>query len=208
MDAPSWIAALLGAYLLGAVPFGFLIVRLASGRDVRQSGSGNIGATNVLRTAGPGLGILTLALDAAKGAAAVLLARAFLPPEGAGPWMAGLAAVLGHIFPLFLRFRGGKGVATCLGVLLVLSPLAVLPCLTLFVLVVLLGRLVSAGSIAAALALPPAAWWLDGVSGVPLAAAAACSAAVVWSHRQNIARILRGEEHRLGDRRNGRRRGT
>ncbi len=191
------IAALLLAYLLGAVPFGLILVRLRTGRDVRQAGSGNIGATNVLRTTGRFWGVATLLLDAAKGAAAVLIAGALTGGEGTTVFFAGLAAVLGHIFPVYLRFRGGKGVATCLGVFLVLSPLALLPTVVVFVTVALVSRTVSLGSISAALAFPLAVWWLDPVTVPQLAAVLGCSAAVVWSHRSNIARILQGRENRL-----------
>lgn len=191
------IAALLIAYLLGAVPFGLILVRLRTGRDVRQAGSGNIGATNVLRTTGRFWGVATLLLDAAKGAAAVLIAGALTGGDGNTVFFAGLAAVLGHIFPVYLRFRGGKGVATCLGVFLVLSPLALLPTVAVFVTVALVSRTVSLGSISAALAFPLAVWWLDPVTVSQLAAVLGCSAAVVWSHRSNIARILQGRENRL-----------
>jgi glycerol-3-phosphate acyltransferase PlsY len=190
-------SAILAAYLLGAIPFGLILVRLGTGRDVRQSGSGNIGATNVLRTSGRVWGVLTLLLDAAKGAAGVLIARALVPGDGNIIFIAGLAAVLGHIFPVYLRFRGGKGVATCLGVFLVLSPLAVLPAIGVFVLLALISRTVSIGSLSAALVFPLAVWILDDVTLPQLAAILCCSAAVVYSHRSNIARIARGKENHL-----------
>lgn len=191
------ITAIVIAYLLGAIPFGLILVRLSTGRDVRQSGSGNIGATNVLRTTGRIWGVATLLLDAAKGAAGVLIARALVPDDGTTIFFAGLAAVLGHIFPLYLRFRGGKGVATCLGVFLVLSPLAVLPAIGVFITLALVSRTVSIGSVSAALAFPAAVWWLDQVTVPQLAAILCCSAAVVYSHRTNIVRILQGRENRL-----------
>ena len=191
------LAALLIAYLLGSIPFGLILVRLRTGRDVRQSGSGNIGATNVLRTTGRFWGVATLLLDAAKGAAAVLIAGALTGGDPTALYLAGLAAVLGHIFPVWLRFRGGKGVATCLGVFLVLSPLAVLPTLGVLIGLALLTRTVSIGSVSAAIAFPLAVWWLDQVTGPQLAAILGCTAAVVYSHRSNIVRIIKGREHRL-----------
>jgi len=199
------IAVVALAYLLGSIPFGYLLVRLSAGGDVRETGSGGTGATNVTRRAGKGAGLLTLLLDALKGAAAVLVARALLGAGGPADWWvcaAGAAAVLGHVFPVWLRFRGGKGVATGLGVFLVLAPLATLCALLVFVLVVWLWRYVSLGSIAAAVVLPLAVWMLSklGVSdraAPPLLATAAAGAAlIVYMHRANIARLRRGEESR------------
>ncbi|HZI20765.1 MAG TPA: glycerol-3-phosphate 1-O-acyltransferase PlsY [Pyrinomonadaceae bacterium] len=193
------------AYLLGSVPFGYLIVRARGGGDVRAHGSGGTGATNVSRRAGRGAGVLTLALDAAKGAAAVLLARYLLAEDfGVNWWVAAsaLAAVLGHVFPVWLRFRGGKGVATGLGVFTSLAPLAVLAVLPVFVAVVWATRYVSLGSITAAAALPAAVWLLGG-RGLPaeqsaplLAAALLGGAVVVVMHRANIGRLLRGQENK------------
>jgi len=193
------------AYLLGSVPFGYLIVRAKGGGDVRAQGSGGTGATNVSRRAGRAAGVLTLVLDAAKGAAAVLLAR-YLLAEGFGVdwWVAGAAllAVLGHVFPVWLGFRGGKGVATGLGVFTSLSPLAVLGVLPVFVAVVWATRYVSLGSMTAAAALPLAVWLAGGRARpasqlAPLLAAAAAGAAVVIvMHRANIGRLLRGEENK------------
>ena len=194
------------AYLLGSIPFGYLLVRLRGGGDVRETGSGGTGATNVTRRAGRGAGLLTLLLDALKGMAAVLVARAAL---GAGPgaewWVcaAGACAVLGHVFPVWLRFRGGKGVATGLGVFLVLAPLATLCASLVFLCVVWLWRYVSLGSLAAACALPAAVWALsrlgasDRASRALLAFACAGAALIVFMHRANVGRLLRGEESRL-----------
>src|SRR5271157_5573244 len=145
---------LLGAYLLGSIPFGLLFARLIGGKDVRQAGSGNIGATNVARVAGPLPGILTLVFDAAKGAAAVWLAGRFAGHSAGTMMFAGVAALLGHCFPVWLRFKGGKGVATGLGVFAALCPPAALAALLLFVLVVASLRFVSVGSITAAAAMP------------------------------------------------------
>jgi len=191
------IIALLAAYLLGAIPFGLILVRLRTGRDVRQSGSGNIGATNVLRTTGKIWGVATLLLDAVKGAAAVLLTGLLVPGETTILYLAGLAAVLGHCYPVYLRFSGGKGVATCLGVFLVLSPLAVLPTVGIFIAMTVITRTISIASISAAAAFPLMLWWLAPVTLVQLAAILGCSAAVIWTHRTNIVRIIGGRENRL-----------
>ncbi|HEX7174287.1 MAG TPA: glycerol-3-phosphate 1-O-acyltransferase PlsY [Pyrinomonadaceae bacterium] len=198
---------ILAAYLLGSIPFGYLIVRLASGGDVRATGSGGTGATNVTRRAGKKAGLLTLALDALKGALAVLLARALLTEDfGANWWVAGaaVASVLGHCFPVWLRFRGGKGVATGLGVFMALAPLAVLfSALPVFLLVVWATRYVSLGSITAAALLPLCVWLLGGYTyppeqRAPLTSAAAAGAAlIVLMHRANIGRLLKGTESKL-----------
>lgn len=200
------VAVVALAYTLGSIPFGFLLVRLRGGGDVRETGSGGTGATNVTRRAGKGVGLLTLLLDASKGAVAVLVARAAL---GAGSWAewwvcaAAAAAVLGHVFPVWLRFRGGKGVATGLGVFLVLAPPATLCALAAFVAVVGLWRYVSLGSMAAAVVLPLAVWSLaaaglsDRAAAPVLALAALGAALIVLMHRANIGRLLRGEESRL-----------
>ena len=193
------------AYLLGSIPFGYLIVRLRGGGDVRETGSGGTGATNVTRRAGRAAGLATLVLDALKGAAAALLAR-YLLADGFGVnwWVvaAALAAVLGHVFPVWLRFRGGKGVATGLGVFLSLAPLAVLCALPVFVLVVWATRYVSLGSMTAAALLPVFVWLLGPRAGSGgslrpvLAAAAAGGALVIFMHRANIGRLLRGTENK------------
>jgi|SRR5919205_616977 glycerol-3-phosphate acyltransferase PlsY len=194
------------AYLLGSIPFGYLLVRLFVGGDVRETGSGGTGATNVTRRAGKGVGVLTLLLDLLKGAAAVLAAEALTGAgEGAQWWVcaAGAAAVVGHVFPVWLGFRGGKGVATGLGVFLVLAPLATLCSLALFVAVVGLWRYVSLGSMAAAALLPVAVWSLSalGVGGrapLPLLALSTAGAAlIVFMHRANVGRLLRGEESKF-----------
>lgn len=195
------------AYLLGSIPFGYLVVRAGGGGDVRETGSGGTGATNVTRRAGKGAGVLTLALDALKGAAAVFVARLVLT-EGFGVdwWVAAaaVAAVVGHCFPVWLGFRGGKGVATGLGVFAMLAPLALLCALPVFVLVVWATRYVSLGSIVAA-ALVPLAVWALGAGGyvkreelLPVLTAASLGGAlIIFMHRGNIGRLLRGEESRL-----------
>lgn len=199
-------AVVLLAYLLGSIPFGYLLVRLSVGGDVRETGSGGTGATNVTRRAGKGVGILTLLLDLLKGIAAVLVARA-LPGAGDDEqwWVcaAAAAAVLGHVFPVWLKFRGGKGVATGLGVFLVLAPLATLCAVLVFIVVVWLWRYVSLGSMVAAAVLPLAVWTLGALGASdratrPLLVFSILGAAlIVVMHRANVGRLLRGEESRL-----------
>src|SRR5213083_2261075 len=148
------IALFVAAYLCGSIPFGLLLGKLFGGMDVRKTGSGNIGATNVARSAGPVAGILTLLLDAAKSATPVWLARHYFPDHAALQVLAGLGALAGHCFPVWLKFRGGKGVATAAGVFLILSPLATLGAVLLFLAIVGSWRYVSLGSISAATAMP------------------------------------------------------
>src|ERR1700760_1881589 len=189
------------AYLLGSIPFGYLLVRIFRGQDIRQTGSGNIGATKVARSGAKGLGIATLALDALKGATAVGLA-AFLAGskfnycENPFPWfciaplrlmsLAALFAVLGHVFPVWLRFKGGKGVATALGVFCVLFPKAILVGLVIFILIVAVTRYVSLGSIIGAISFPIAAYFLQNTDGISLLLAGLVSLIVVAKHHQNI----------------------
>jgi glycerol-3-phosphate acyltransferase PlsY len=185
-----------GGYLLGSIPFGLLLARRVAGIDVRETGSGNIGATNVARSAGRGLGLLTLALDAGKGAVAVLAAAALTgePRDGAWPAAAGLAAFLGHVFPPWLRFRGGKGVATGFGIFLVLSPLAALAATAAFGAAFAASGMASVGSLVAALACAGAAAWADGPSTPVARVGLVVLVVVVLRHRDNVGRILRGEE--------------
>lgn len=193
------------AYLVGSIPFGYLIVRAAGGGDVRETGSGGTGATNVTRRAGRGAGILTLALDAAKGAVAVVLARYLLTEDfGVNWWVAAaaIACVAGHVFPVWLKFRGGKGVATGLGVFLSLAPLAVVCVGAVFLLVVWATRYVSLGSVTAAALLPLSVWLVEryahGDPRAPLVATAVAGGAlVVVMHRANIGRLLKGTENKL-----------
>ncbi len=185
------IGIVLVAYLLGSVPFGVIFAR-AKGIDIQRVGSGNIGATNVARQLGKKLGALVLLLDAAKGALPVAAALWLAP----GAWVApacALAAVVGHCFPPWLRFHGGKGVATALGVFAVLDPPALGVALLVFALVYAACRIVSAGSLAAALAFPLAAWWL-GAGRYELAAAVAVTLLIIARHRDNLARLRRGAE--------------
>jgi acyl phosphate:glycerol-3-phosphate acyltransferase len=188
---------LLAAYLLGAVPFGYLLVRWKTGGDVRALGSGNIGATNVLRTTSRALGIATLLLDIAKGYAAVWMAGRLT--GGSPAWMsaAALAVMAGHAFPVFLKFRGGKAVASFVGAFLFLTPLALGAILLLFVILVAATRYISLGSIAGAAALPFAAWLISHAPAPVVAAAAIGGAFIIWRHRENIARLRAGTENVL-----------
>ncbi len=181
------------AYLLGAIPFGYLLVRLKTGRDVRGLGSGNIGATNVLRTTSRGLGIVTLLLDIGKGFLAVWIAARLM--DGSPLWTsaAALAVMAGHAFPVFLKFRGGKAVASFVGAFLYLAPLPLAAILAIFVAVVAATRYISLGSIAGAVALPFAAWLMHRPMPV-VAAAAIAGVFIVWRHRENIARLRAGKE--------------
>jgi glycerol-3-phosphate acyltransferase PlsY len=201
------------SYLLGSIPFGYLLVRIFRGEDIRQTGSGNIGATNVARTGAKGLGIATLVLDALKGALAVGLA-AFVAAskynfcDSYFPWLcidplrlmatASLTAVLGHVFPVWLRFKGGKGVATALGVFCVLFPKAILVALAVFILVVAVTRYVSLGSILAAIAFPVAAYFMQDADWLSLLLASGVSLIIIVKHHQNIGRLMSGTEHRFG----------
>jgi glycerol-3-phosphate acyltransferase PlsY len=184
-------------YLAGSVPFAFLFARRA-GIDVRFAGSGNVGAANVLRTTGAWRGVAVMALDVAKGAAAVLLVT---PAPGGSPLaaLAGAAAVVGHIYPVWLRFHGGKGVAVAAGVFGILSPIATAVAAALFLFTVGLTRYVSLGSIAATLALPPVAWWAGAPRAV-VAAAAGTGALILFRHRANVRRLRSGTERKVGAR--------
>ncbi len=190
------------SYLLGSIPFGFILLRVFRGQDVRKTGSGNIGATNVARSS-PALGVLTLALDALKGMAAVALTRAFFPGRNLLAGMAALLAIVGHIFPIWLTFRGGKGVATGLGSFILIAPKSLLATAGIFIAVVLVFRRVSLGSIIAVGLFPVIAWLLLEYRGAPpmLALMAFASALIVAKHHQNIRRLLSGTEPRFQGRR-------
>jgi len=188
------------SYLLGSIPFGYLLVRIFKGEDVRSSGSGNIGATNVARKS-PGLGVATLLLDAAKGLAAVLLARALFsgPHQQLIMTTAAFFAVLGHLFPVWLKFRGGKGVATSLGSFILLTPKSILCMVVLFLLIAVAFRYISLGSVAVAAAFPLLAWALHEYADQrQLIFIALVSALVIWRHRHNIGRLAAGTETKLG----------
>ncbi|HTP87780.1 MAG TPA: glycerol-3-phosphate 1-O-acyltransferase PlsY [Bryobacteraceae bacterium] len=186
---------LLAAYLIGGIPFGYLLVRLKTGRDVRQSGSGNIGATNVLRTAGRGVGVATLVLDIGKGALAVWLADRFL--HGSVLWMsaAALAVMAGHAFPVFLKFKGGKAVASFIGAFLYAAPVPLLAVIVVFVIVVAASRYISLGSIVAAGVFPLAVWLIQKPEWPLIAASIIAGAFIIWRHRANIGRLRAGNEH-------------
>jgi glycerol-3-phosphate acyltransferase PlsY len=211
------------SYLLGSIPFGYLLVRIFRGEDVRRSGSGNIGATNVARKS-PALGILTLLLDALKGSAAVLIGTILSPTLfhrtliSNIPWqtifpaakpefvtsaaLAALFAVAGHMFPIWLKFRGGKGVATGLGAFLMIAPKSVLLSAVIFLVMVLVFRYVSLGSIVAVAAFPNIALALQeyGNRAIALVMMALTSVLIIFKHRTNISRLLAGTENRVGSR--------
>jgi acyl phosphate:glycerol-3-phosphate acyltransferase len=201
-----FVAAL--CYLLGSIPFGYLLVRIFRGEDVRLSGSGNIGATNVSRQS-PALGGATLLLDALKGTASVKLTLVLSNPTRGGgvPYaalsMAAFFAVLGHVFPVWLKFRGGKGVATGLGSFLVIAPKAMLISLAIFIAVLLLFRYVSLASIIAVACFPVVAYAVHecGRSSLALIFISATSLLIIARHHENIRRLLAGTENRLGAKR-------
>jgi glycerol-3-phosphate acyltransferase PlsY len=186
------------SYLLGSIPFGYILLRIFRGQDVRQTGSGNIGATNVARSS-PALGILTLFLDALKGATAVAVTRALFRDQIMLAALAALFAILGHVFPLWLRFRGGKGVATGLGSFLMLAPKIVLITAGIFVVIVLAFRYISLASIVTVAVFPVFAWLLKAYGNTPLVLAfmAAASALIIVKHRGNIRRLFAGTEPRF-----------
>jgi glycerol-3-phosphate acyltransferase PlsY len=200
------------AYLIGSIPFSFLIVKLVAGKDVRDHGSRNVGATNVARTAGKLPGIFALLLDVAKGYAVIVIARSLVSrPEwpfepGVQPWQspefwiagAGLVAVLAHMFPVWLRFHGGKGVATGFGVVLALHPLVALMVVVVFVIVLLAFRFVSLASILAAAAIPIIFSVVPSTPFWRIVMTAGISLAVILKHHSNIARLVQGAERSLG----------
>jgi glycerol-3-phosphate acyltransferase PlsY len=186
------------AYLIGSIPFGYLIVRATGGGDVRETGSGGTGATNVSRRAGRGAGVSTLILDALKGALAVIIAKSMWDNTDWVIVAAAIAVIVGHIFPIWLRFRGGKGVATGVGVFLTLAPIAVLCAAVIFVAVVGLTKYVSLGSILAAGSIPLFIWLFVGQTPL-LVAAILGTLLIVFAHRGNIARLFSGTESRISD---------
>jgi len=198
--AAFWLLCLLAAYGLGSIPSGWLLVKWLRGVDLRQQGSGSTGATNVLRVAGRWPALAALLVDVAKGTIAIVLAKGW----GATPWLhvvVGLCALGGHIWPLWLRFRGGKAVATALGVLLGLSPPVALACLGSCLVVLVAVPMVSVASLTAGVLLPILMAW--GMAGSPARLpytllALATMALVIWRHRGNMQRIRTGQEPRLG----------
>lgn len=189
------LIVLVAAYLLGGIPFGYLLVRLKTGKDVRDMGSGNIGATNVLRTTGRAFGVLTLLLDIAKGWAAVWLMGQLSSSDPAWMAAAGVAVVLGHAFPIFLKFQGGKAVASFVGVAAALAPLALLATVVVFVLTVAKTRFISLGSILGAALFPLAVWLLYHPAWQVMAAVTFCGFFIVWRHSSNIERLRAGTEN-------------
>jgi glycerol-3-phosphate acyltransferase PlsY len=201
---PSLVALLL-AYLIGSISFAVLVSRAMGLSDPRSYGSGNPGATNVLRSGNKLAAILTLAGDAAKGAVAVLLAQAFAARFGFTGLViacAGLAAFIGHLYPVFHRFQGGKGVATAAGVLLALSPALGLCTLGTWLLVAAITRYSSLAALLAAVCAPFFAWWLSGPDAV-IVPIAIMSGLLIWRHRQNIAKLAAGTESRIGRKKAG-----
>jgi glycerol-3-phosphate acyltransferase PlsY len=195
---PTAFLLLAAAYLLGSIPFGLIFAKLFAGSDIRKSGSGNIGATNVARVVGPSAGILTLALDVAKGAAAVWLAGRFTGQSSTAMTLAGVAALIGHCFPVWLRFKGGKGVATALGVFLMLAPLAALGALLVFIVVSVVWRYVSLGSVSAAAAMPLLMYFLWAPGHAPPLVVdfgtLFATALVIFKHDANLQRLVDGTE--------------
>jgi glycerol-3-phosphate acyltransferase PlsY len=195
------LIALVAAYLVGGIPFGYLLVRWKTGEDVREKGSGNIGATNVLRTTGRWVAVATLVLDIAKGVFAVWLADKL---SGGSPlWMslAALAVMAGHAFPVFLKFQGGKAVASFIGAFLYLTPIPMIAALLVFIIVVAVTRQISMGSIVAAGSVPLAVWLIEHPPAIVILAALVAAVFLIYRHRGNIERIRSGTENvfRFGD---------
>ena len=202
LSIETWLALPAG-YVLGSIPFGLILAKVLGGKDVRQHGSGNIGATNVSRVAGPLAGVLTLLLDAGKGAAAVMLSARFTGQNATAMMVAGLAALAGHCFSVWLGLKGGKGVATGLGVFAALCPLAAVSGFVVFVLVFLSWRYVSLASVVAAAVLPVCTYLLyaPGTRHAPplsvSLSTALVSTLIIVKHRENLRRLLAGSENRL-----------
>jgi glycerol-3-phosphate acyltransferase PlsY len=189
----------IAAYLLGSISFAVLVVRAKTGRDIRSEGSGNAGATNVLRSYGKKPALLVAFADVAKGAAAVFLMR-LVTADPRWAAAAGFAAILGHVFPVFYGFRGGKGVATAVGVFLALSPLALLVCLAVFLAIVAATRYVSLGSVVALALLPPVAGLFFHAPRAVVTASGLTAILILVKHLPNLKRLARGEERKLGRR--------
>jgi glycerol-3-phosphate acyltransferase PlsY len=192
------LLSILFGYFLGSIPFAYLLTR-RRGIDIRAVGSGNVGATNVLRTTGLLPALTVMALDVGKGAGSVLLAARWISADPSAPAVAGLAAIVGHIYPVWLRFRGGKGVATAAGVFGVLTPLALVPAIVIFIVTTWMTRFVSLGSVPGTVALSPIAYSLHAPAAA-VATSAGAAAVIVFRHRANIRRVVRGTERRIGQR--------
>lgn len=204
MSPWSALGILVIAYLLGSIPWSYLVVRVFGKEDIRAVGSGNVGATNAMRAAGKAVGAAALALDVGKGIAAVLVARRFdAPPLVVGT--AAVAVVLGHVFPVFLGFRGGKGVATAAGALGALAPQVMAATLVVFFLIVLWKRYVSLGSVAVSALFPVLAWiggrlgWIKDGGAWLVLSSGAIGAIILARHASNLRRLIRGTERRLGE---------
>lgn len=205
----SWLIILAIAYLLGSIPFGYILVRVFRKEDIRTTGSGNIGATNVARSGAKGLGILTLLLDCGKAFAAVMIAKHFAPGNLDLPSLAAVAAILGHVFPVWLGFRGGKGVASALGVYLALSWPSALAALAIFLVVVLLTRYVSLASIIGAIVLPVVFLkFTTDHSVIAIGSIVFLSLLVIVKHHANISRLLQGKESKFGSKKNSKTEGV
>jgi glycerol-3-phosphate acyltransferase PlsY len=189
--------SVLVGYLVGTIPFALLLAKRWGGADLRAVGSGNLGATNVMRASGLTPGLIVAALDVSKGMASVLIAERLVGnPASAAASAAGLAAIVGHIYPVWLGFRGGKGVATACGVFAVLAPMAAVAALVVFVASVWLTKYISVGSVLGSAALPPAAY-LSGEAASVVTAGVAAASLIVFRHRSNLARLRAGTERRL-----------
>jgi acyl phosphate:glycerol-3-phosphate acyltransferase len=189
---------LIAGYLIGSIPFAYLLGRRHRGIDLRLAGSGNVGAANLLRTTTKKIGVSAMALDVGKGLASVLMARQ-IDPGGTGPAVAGIAAVLGHIYPVWLGFRGGKGVATTCGVFSILAPQATAIATLVFLALVWWTRYISLGSVAGSIILAPLAY-ITGAGEMTVIAAVIVAAIVAHRHRSNLRRVFAGVERRLGQR--------
>lgn len=185
------------AYILGAIPFGYLLVKWKTGGDVRASGSGNIGATNVLRTTGRAAGVATLLLDVGKGYLAVWLAGRLTNGSAAGESLAALAVMAGHAYPVFLRFKGGKAVASFVGAFLCLTPVALAAVLVVFSAVVAWTRHISMGSIVGAATLPLAVWLIQKPEWAVIVASLIAGVFIIYKHRSNMERLRAGMEHKF-----------
>jgi glycerol-3-phosphate acyltransferase PlsY len=194
----TMLLAVIAAYLLGSIPFALIAARRWGGTDLRRVGSGNLGATNVMRVSGVTVAAGVAALDMAKGAVSVLLAQR-LSGNDTGPALAAVAAVVGHVYPVWLRFRGGKGVATAFGAFSLLTPFAAVPALCIFVTAASATKYISLGSLLASIALPPLAYF-SGSAASAVFAAVAAAGLIVWRHRSNFDRLRTGTERRLGAR--------
>ena len=196
MNNTLFILIMIAIYLIAAIPTGVVLARLMGGEDVRQKGSGNIGATNVYRVAGKLAGVLTLVGDTLKGFLPLLAFKTWLEPTPTQLGIASAVAILGHCYPVYLKFKGGKGVATALGIFLVLSPKAVFFALIVFILTVTITRYISLGSVLAALSAPLVILFLNHQQPIFLATLF-IAALVIWRHNSNIRRLLDGTENRF-----------